>query len=164
MRYIAHRGNFAGPDKINENNPHLIQISLEKGFDVEVDVRYKDNNFWLGHDDNQYIITDNIFRSWNIYRDKIWLHAKNSEAFDRLMNGYEFNDYNIFWHQKDEYTLTNKGYIWVYPNKTLLENCIWVLPEYTPFSTSHDDILNFNGFGICSDYISNIKRIREGVA
>ena len=57
MKFIAHRGLFQGPDKDKENNPDQICEALEKGFDVEIDLRCdENNNLFLGHDYNQYPI------------------------------------------------------------------------------------------------------------
>ena len=38
MIFIAHRGNFSGPDKATENSVQSIDAALLKGFDVEIDV------------------------------------------------------------------------------------------------------------------------------
>ena len=46
MILISHRGNIDGPNPKLENSPEYIQLAMEKGFDVEVDVWYKDDNWW----------------------------------------------------------------------------------------------------------------------
>ena len=46
MRWISHRGNLKGKtDK--ENHPDQVNYCLEHGFDVEVDVWYIDEEFYL---------------------------------------------------------------------------------------------------------------------
>ena len=45
MIYISHRGNVDGPVKDKENNIDHIQKALNKGFEVEVDVRFNKNKF-----------------------------------------------------------------------------------------------------------------------
>ena len=41
--FISHRGNLNGPDRDNENKQSYIEFALNKGFDVEIDIRtYKD--------------------------------------------------------------------------------------------------------------------------
>ena len=46
MIYISHRGNVDGPVKDKENNIDHIQKALNKGFEVEVDVRFNKNKFF----------------------------------------------------------------------------------------------------------------------
>ena len=57
MLLISHRGNLNGIQKKRENSPTYINEALSKGYDVEVDVRFTDDKFFLGHDTNQYKVT-----------------------------------------------------------------------------------------------------------
>ena len=50
MILISHRGNISGKNSKLENNPDYIIEAKKKGFDVEVDVWFKNNKFYLGHD------------------------------------------------------------------------------------------------------------------
>ena len=79
MIYISHRGNVDGPVKDKENNIDHIQKALNKGFEVEVDVRFNKNKFFLGHDYDQFEV-DKEF----LLNDKIWCHAKTTEALIEL--------------------------------------------------------------------------------
>ena len=54
MIYISHRGYVNGVDEKLENNPNNISRLLEKNIHVEIDVRYHNNSFYLGHDDPKY--------------------------------------------------------------------------------------------------------------
>ena len=56
MILIAHRGNTSGRKKELENKPEYITDTLQKGYDVEVDVWSIDKQFYLGHDKPQYKI------------------------------------------------------------------------------------------------------------
>ena len=108
MYLISHRGNINSINKDRENSPDYINEALENGFDVEVDVRFENGKFFLGHDFNQFEI-DKKF----LLNSKIWCHAKTNEALialDQIKAHY-------FWHQEDDYTITSKGYIWTYPGK-----------------------------------------------
>jgi hypothetical protein len=42
MRLISHRGNTIGPNPEMENSPLYIQETLDKGFDVEIDLSFWD--------------------------------------------------------------------------------------------------------------------------
>ena len=141
MYLISHRGNIDGIKKDNENKPEYINKALESGFEVEVDVRFDDNKFFLGHDYNQYEI-DKKF----LLNKKLWCHAKTREALIALQKIKT----HYFWHQEDDYTITSKGFIWTYPGKKLLPQSICVLPESANYK-------KVDCLGICSDFILKYK-------
>ena len=138
MYLISHRGNINGIHKNDENKPEYINNALDHNYDVEVDVRYHDGKFFLGHDFNQYEIDKNF-----LLNKKIWCHAKTPEALLALKEIKA----HYFWHQEDDYTLTSKGFVWVYPGKPLIKNSIAVLPEKFKQDLSIC-------YGICTDNIN----------
>ena len=142
MFYISHRGNISGQNKESENRPEYIRAALEKGFEVEIDVRFKDSQFYLGHDFAEYKVESSF-----LLNEKLWCHAKDIEA----MNSLKKINAHYFWHQDDDVTLTSKGYFWTYPGKTLTNNSICVLPEI-------NNIKKIECAGICSDFIQNYKK------
>ena len=141
MIYISHRGNLIGKSIKDENNPKYIMNAIENGYDVEIDVWFKNNNFYLGHDEPIFNVDKKFLEN-----KKFWCHAKNIEALEELSK----IDSHYFWHQNDDFALTNKGVIWAYPGKHLTENSICVLPESV-------NQKKFNCLGICSDLIENYK-------
>ena len=146
---ISHRGNTDGPNPEHENKPSRIEEVLDMNYYVEIDVQYIDGKFWLGHDEPQYEIDEEFLITKNLY-----CHAKTIEALvalKELADSYPGRYLIYFWHQDDDYTLTNMGDIWVYPGKPVLDNCIAVLPE----TIDNYDISK--AIGICSDYIENYK-------
>jgi len=143
---IAHRGLRNGPNKNKENNPDNIRETILAGFDVEIDVWIKDEALFLGHDEPQYEINREFFEL-----SGLWIHAKNLEALLWLTT----TDYNYFWHQTDDYTITSKGYIWTYPGKKLTNFSISVMPEWE--EKDYDKIKQYQCAGICSDYVSRLK-------
>jgi len=152
MKLIAHRGNLEGPNPLKENNPEYIEKALSEGFDVEIDVQYNryDENFYLGHDYPQYIVT----RYWLAQNmDKFWIHCKNLDALSEFANTGGFN---YFWHQEDDFTLTSKKYIWTYPGKPYAPSSVIVMPEWNMDINSLSDLKVYNCFGICSDYVGKI--------
>ena len=44
-----------------ENNPDYIMKAVDKGFDVEIDVWFKNNDFYLGHDSQCLKLIKNLF-------------------------------------------------------------------------------------------------------
>lgn len=111
MLIISHRGNTEGSDPPLENHPNQIDRCIsEHSMNVEVDVRFIDGEWYLGHDSAQY----NVSKQWLILRSNfLWLHCKNIEAMCALQN--DVLDLHYFWHETDQYTITSKGWIWAYP-------------------------------------------------
>ncbi len=142
MILIAHRGNTNGPMESWENEPTYIDLAINKGFDVEVDVWYIDGVLYLGHDKPQYGVD---FRWFRDRLTKLWIHCKNMDAV--IFFKTTQYDFNYFWHETDTITLTSTNYIWAYPGKQPIDKSIAVMPEI------NDDKLNLC-IGICSDFIA----------
>jgi glycerophosphoryl diester phosphodiesterase len=154
MKLIAHRGNIDGPNPLIENRPETIDKAIDLGFDVEIDIRYDtfDGQFYLGHDDPQYVVTP----YWLAQRmEKLWIHCKNIDALYHFAT--KTGGYNYFWHQEDDYILTSKGYIWTYPGKTYTSKSIIVMPETIINRSNLEDIGGYDCFGICSDFVEELK-------
>jgi len=147
MKIIAHRANFGGPKKKNENQLSSIETCIGMGYDVEIDIRYLDGKFFLGHDKPETIITKDELK---IIKNKAWIHCKNLKAFSFFKHIDE--DFNYFWHENDSYTLTSKRYIWTYPGKELSPECICVMPELNYPLDILKSLKNKNIIGICTDY------------
>jgi hypothetical protein len=150
MKLIAHRGNIFGSDTSKENSPDYIDEALSKEFDVEIDIRFINEQFYLGHDTPDYKIDFN----WIISRSEfLWIHCKDLNSLNYFSSNYK-KDLNYFWHQNDDYTLTSKNCIWVYPGKEYSPNSIVVMPEI--FGQLHK-LNQQNIIGVCSDFVGEIK-------
>jgi len=147
MILISHRGNLNGKTD-DENKPKYIEEALSQGFDVEVDVWYDNNQFWLGHDKPQYKVSEEFLE-----HPSLWCHAKNIQALYVMDKNYHIH---CFWHQEDDVTLTSRGFFWTYPGKQLTEKSICVLPEFEDKKSKV--ILPKNVAGICSDFVVNYRR------
>ena len=147
MKLISHRGNVNGRMKSCENEPTYIDLAISKGYDVEIDVWYKDNIFWLGHDKPDYGIDFKWLRDRN---SKLWIHCKNIEAMTYFNANFEMFPFNYFWHENDTVTLTSLNYIWAFPNKQPIKNSIAVMPELF-----NDDVSS--AIGVCSDFVEKYK-------
>ena len=147
MILISHRGNINGKFESFENEPTYIDKAISEGYEVEVDVWYKDKMLWLGHDNPDYGID---FRWFRDRISKLWVHCKNVEAVLYFKEcGYYIN---YFWHEEDTLTLTSHNYLWVYPGKQPIEKSIAVMPEI-----NNDDFSKC--LGICSDFIERYKNL-----
>jgi hypothetical protein len=136
MKIISHRGNLNGPNPDCENNPTYIDQAITEGFDVEIDVWFIDEEFFLGHDRPTY----HVDVSWILIRSaSLWCHAKNIEAMEKMLL---LDNVNCFWHETDKMTLTSIGIPWCYPN-TYMDKGITVEYDYRSIP---------NVYGICTDY------------
>ena len=148
MILISHRGNTNGRVESLENNPSYVDLAISNEYDVEVDVWCLEGVLYLGHDKPQNV-TDIKWFSDRL--TKLWIHCKNIDSILYFQEcEYEFN---YFWHQEDDITLTSKNNIWTFPGKKLTNRSIAVLPE------SIKDWELTECFGVCSDYIKNYKLI-----
>ena len=136
FKYIAHRGNTVGPKPNRENDPEYISEALLKGFDVEVDVWVKNGNFILGHDEPVYGVNQEFLQD-----ERIWCHAKNLAALKAMLD----LDIHCFFHDTDDFTITNRKIIWTFPGKEVTNRSVIVLTDLKPFDG--------RCFGICSDYV-----------
>jgi len=149
-RLISHRGNLNGRSSSEENNPNYIDIALSKGYDVEIDLWFYNDNFYLGHDGATYLVTLN----WLVERSlKLWVHCKDLKTIEELKRLEDENgirSINYFFHESDDTTITSHGVLWVYPGKQPIKYSIAVLPEI-----NKDDVSKC--YGICSDIIETYK-------
>lgn len=146
MILISHRGNTNGRFEPWENEPSYIDMAIEKGFNVEVDVWCQNNTLYLGHDKPLYALD---FRWFRDRLANLWLHCKNIEALEFFKNlPY---DCNYFWHENDKATITSKKYIISHVNQEPIDGSIAMMPEIHNFGIE-------KCVGVCSDFIDKYKR------
>ena len=147
MIIVSHRGLLDGPDPTLENNPETIDHALSLDYHVEIDLRIKNGNPWLGHDKADYEVDLHYLSNL-----KLVIHCKEIEALEFAYK--HLSPYNYFWHENDKYTITNHGWLWAYPGVKLLKDSFAVLPEL------HYDFPTINTLkvrGVCSDYVNKLK-------
>lgn len=149
MRWILHRGNMNGPGTC-ENKPSGIDIALQMGYDVEVDLWFKDNEYWLGHDMPEHRIESDFLQ-----KPGLWIHCKNAETLEHMSSIYP--KLHFFYHTTEDYILTSRGIIWSYVGKPPLRNSVIVMPERVPGVYNYRIINDFNCL-VCSDYLPNDLR------
>jgi hypothetical protein len=146
MKLIAHRALVNGPNPDQENHPDIITKVLAQGFDVEIDVWFQDDRWFLGHDAPVYPIDVSF-----LYKPGLWVHTKNWKAAERV-NVY-YNSVNYFWHENDQRVLTSHGYWWTYPNQALGPRSVCVMPEWHTPLESFANLKEQECWGICSDHV-----------
>lgn len=138
MRIISHRGNLNGPLIDLENSIDYIENALNLGFDVEIDLWFISNKFFLGHDYGVHMVDYEWLKNRS---DFLWIHCKNDECLIRLRD----TDFNYFWHESDKYTITSKNFIWSYVDVKTPNTIINLRGE--------TEVINRTDFtGICTDY------------
>ena len=146
MILISHRGNINTVNLERENTKSYIQEAIDLGYDVEIDVRYADGKFWLGHDEPDY----EVELEWLLERkNNLWIHCKNFESLTELVQ----TKLRVFYHQKEEYTIISDNNIWAHNIETADKKCIIPL-------LSQNEIENWiptDVYGVCSDYIEFLK-------
>lgn len=70
MIFISHRGDINSINIKDENNHLYIFNALNKNFDVEVDIWFQNNKFYLGHDKPKYRIDLSFIK-----KGRLWFHA-----------------------------------------------------------------------------------------
>lgn len=143
MKIIAHRGNLYGREKTLENSQNQILSAIEMGFDVEIDIWFDGEDLFLGHDYPQYIVK----RDWlEKYSSVLWIHCKDLGSLE-LFNDSSTSKFNYFWHQADSYTLTSRGFIWVYPDMKCPKGSIKVVQGNFLLADLIPGL-----YGVCTDY------------
>ena len=151
MLLISHRGNLNGSEPDYENKPEKIVYAIEHKIPVEIDLRYRNKKFYLGHDEPQYEIDAEFLMN---HRDWLWVHCKEKDAFQEAL---KLRKIHCFWHDNDDYTMTNFGYVWAYPGKEPVGSlCIGVMPEKC---WSFEESMNKKFTGICTDFSSKFSEL-----
>ena len=124
------------------NKSFLLKLSLLKC------IRHLDKTWsrYLTLEIEDNLIIKSKSEIWLKFSSKLWYHAKNLEVLELLQN----LDLHYYWHQKDDITITSKGYWWTYPGKKLFKNSICVLQEL------HEQKIDICA-GCCSDIIEKYK-------
>lgn len=154
MIIIAHRGNTAGPNPHLENKPSYIDEAISSGYFAEIDLWFRENYLFLGHDSPDYLID----LSWLIKRSThLYIHAKDLLTVMFLKN-LNFK-LNFFFHQNDECTITSKGEIWIHPESKPFKGSIFVMPELS--SVSLEEIKESECFAICTDFADKYNNLTK---
>lgn len=139
VKFIAHRGNTRGPTD-QENQTDYLLAALSKGYMVEADVILYNEKLYLGHDEPQELLSDQLLENPNVI-----FHAKNLEALTALMD----KNLHCFWHQVDRVTITNQGFIWCYPGvHPVHPKAIWLDLHDMPLPKVIDPCI----YAVCGDY------------
>lgn len=144
---IAHRGLRNGPNADIENTIPLLEKNIRSCITSEVDVWYRDNKYWLGHDAPACEIT----LDWLVtHRDYLLIHAKDLVTFHTLTRYKDEHGIllHIFYHTDEDVVLTTQDICIVYPGKEVLKGWMSMMPERA------NHVSTLRSVAICSDYSS----------
>jgi hypothetical protein len=145
MKLISHRGNLKGPVENKENRPSYIDCAIKLGHEVEVDIRYINGDFYLGHDTPDYKISS----TWILLRtESLWFHCKDINSAHELKKLNQ--NVKFFCHSNDSYIITSTGHLWVH-DLTLNVNQNCIIPLLSKKEMDSNKINNV--YAICSDFI-----------
>jgi len=150
MILISHRGNVDTINLDRENTLEYIDSAIDKGYDVEIDLRKVDDKLYLGHD-----TPDNaVDYEWLLKRkDKLWIHVKDISAFCFCLN----KQLRYFFHENERHTLISNGVIWSHDLNEATEQSI--IPLIKDKITKKQLEKYKNVYGICSDYVAHYREI-----
>jgi len=151
MKIISHRGNIRGPRPDRENAPSYIDCAIKLGLEVEIDLRYMEEKYFLGHDTPDYEVSERWLRE---RKDSLWIHCKNLSASNRLQ---ELDMGALFFcHTSDPYILTSNGCLWVHDlSSDLTSRCIVPLMD----KGSLEKFRGPSTYAICTDEVEFGKYI-----
>jgi len=146
MILIAHRGNINGPNPKRENTILYIEEAINRGYDVELDLRILKDKIYIGHDKPIEEIKPNWLKK---FKNKLWVHCKDTESLKYFA---DLKDYNYFWHKDDEFTITSKGFILSHTDNNIKS----LSGKFIKIQLENKKI-NGNFVGILSDYLLKYK-------
>ena len=151
MILISHRGNVTGRIPESENRPDYIQDTITLGYNVEIDVRMKEGQLYLGHDYAQY----KVELEWLLERrDRLWIHTKDFESLDFLID----KGLRIFFHEQERQTIINNtNLIWSHDLRSISSKSI--IPLLDLESIDKYGHLAQDVYGVCSDYLYKVEKL-----
>ena len=149
MILISHRGNTVGRIPESENRPSYIEDALRLGYDVEIDVRMREDQLYLGHDQPQY----RVELDWLLERkDNLWIHTKDFQSLDLLID----KGLKVFFHEQERQTIINNtNLIWSHDLGSISNKSI--IPLLDIESITEYGYLGHDVYGVCTDYLQEVK-------
>ncbi len=152
-RLIAHRALINGPNSQLENHPTQVQQCLHAGYDVEIDLRFQNQQWWLGHDQADYTVNTDF-----LCQPGLWIHAKDHSAAFELSQLWQIHpQLNFFWHEDDQRTMTSQGIWWSLAHHPMSIHSVAVMPEWHLGEDKMAQCASWQCAGICSDYVGSIR-------
>ncbi|NYZ17818.1 hypothetical protein HL658_35195 [Azospirillum sp. RWY-5-1] len=152
MKIYSHRGNLSGKSP-RENEPAFILEAIAAGFHVEVDLRFVDGAYFLGHDGPEHPIDLADFD-----REEIIFHLKTPHV-PALRHA------DCFAIENDPYVLTRLGLLWTNYNRPPTPEAVMCAPELVGDERPLDEFvraMRHHAAGICTDHPLLVRQVLAG--
>jgi hypothetical protein len=154
MLYISYQGIYDGTNYEDANTPKQINKALGKGYSCLVDVWRINNRLYLGN--GQPAPSFEVSADY-IKGPRFWINAKNEDMQTWISDQSTSVYPNYFWFDAPTpppaYATASNGKLITPGTVPINSNSVMFLPE-----------INDRSFGICSGFLTYIKRMRnEGV-
>jgi|TARA_R110000868_G_scaffold348441_1_gene609548 hypothetical protein len=155
MLYISYQGIFDGKDYEDANTPNQIGKSFNNGYSCMVDVWRIDDTLCVGPEAAPIPVTNKYLQG-----NRFWIKCGNQTTYDWFTT-QSLRQYPNYFYQpiSNENVTTSSNRLWTPGTVAVNDTSIVVLPEVTDrglFSTVH-----LRCYGVCSTYLSFIKRMRN---
>ena len=155
MLYISYQGIFDGKDYEDANTPNQIGKSFNNGYSCMVDVWRIDDTLCVGPEAAPIPVTNNYLQG-----NRFWIKCGNQTTYDWFTT-QSLRQYPNYFYQpiSNENVTPSSNRLWTPGTVAVNDTSIVVLPEVTDrglFSTVH-----LRCYGVCSTYLSFIKRMRN---
>lgn len=157
MIYISYLGVYDGQNFESANTPSQIRSALQNGFSCMVNVWRIDNALCVGTEFNPIPVTDKFLQG-----NRFWLNVQNNDAYVWLQTQSLtlYPNYFQFPNDTESTNVTTSSNKIITPGTVAVNNTSVVyLPEIDDkslFST-----VQLSCFGICSSYLTFIRRYRQ---
>ena len=162
MKLISHRGNISSKQPSFENSPSYIKEALSAGYGVEADFWYKDDQWFLGHDEPEYKVNE---IEWYMFNLNMFMHAKDIPTFIKMkemqIEYAQASDMPVivahyFYHTNEPVILTSRGMLWAFPKVEVPSKyACAVMPEYAGWDKYKVEQVGFGA--VCSDKIESFQ-------
>ena len=155
MLYISYQGIYDGQNYEDANTPNQIGKSFNNGFSCMVDVWRVDDTLCVGNIDNLIEVTDKYLQG-----NRFWIKCGDQDTYDWFTT-QSIRLYPNYFYQPNSMVnaLTSSNKLWTPGTVPVNNTSIVVLPEIQDrglFST-----VKLRCYGICSTYLTFIKRMRN---
>jgi len=158
MNLIAYQGIYDGTNFDQADYPAQILQAQRNGFSTMVDLWSVDGQLYLGAGQPITPVT-----AQSIQGSRFWLNCQNTEVQEWIVTQPANLYPNYFWYDQyivPPYVTTSGGQLWTFGNTPINSNSIIFIPEREDRGLL--STVNLTCYGICSNYVTLIKRMQNG--
>ena len=140
MLLISNKGNIEGENLDLENTPDYIESTINQGYNVKIDLKYKNDKLYLGEITSDTEVEWSWLLKWSDY---LWINCRDTKTLSFFLeNGQKFN---FFYNYLDLVTMTSKGFAWSVENPDSKGTIVYDIDN---------DLNPIDVLGVCSNWVS----------